>query len=297
MVQDEKEAAEAAEFKSGRKRKMHIGILEKKDNYMRFIIKGIDPALANTIRRIILSEVPTMAIDEIIMIENSSILHDEILALRLGLIPLKSDLDSYNLPEECSCQSEFGCNLCRATLTLDVQADEDVKTVYSGDLIPDDPGICPVSEQIPIVKLAPGQRVRLEAYARLGKGKDHAKWQPVSLCIYRYMPRIQIDYERCSSCRKCVEICPKKILIMENNRVKVKNVLECNLCRDCMDICEEKPPAINVSWDENAFIFEIESTGSLPVDRIIIEAFKVFEKKFSEFMKKLDGVTYELKEN
>jgi len=292
---EEKEAGEAGE--SRRKKGMRISILERREDYIKLLIEGIDPALANTLRRIILSEVPTMAIDEVIIIENSSILHDEILALRLGLIPLKTDLDSYNLPEECSCRSEFGCNLCRATLTLDVEAGDDVKTVYSGDLIPDDPGIVPVSDKIPIVKLAPGQRLRLEAYARLGKGKDHAKWQPVSLCIYRYLPRIKIDFKSCDLCGKCVDICPKRILKIEEGKVQVKDLYECTLCRDCVDICVVEPPAIKVEWDENAFIFEIESTGALPVERIIIEAFKVFERKFSDFMDELRESIYGLKES
>ena len=266
-------------------------------NFMRFVVEGIDPSLANTLRRIILSEVPTMAIDEVVIIENSSILHNEVLALRLGLIPLKTDLDSYNLPEECSCKSEFGCPLCRSTLTLDVQAKDGVRTVYSGDLIPEDPDVAPVSDKIPIVKLAPGQRVRLEAYAKLGRGKDHAKWQPVSLCIYRYMPQIEIDEERCNACGRCVEICPKRILVEKDGKIEVENLMECTLCRDCVEACGEKPPAIKVSWDPKTFIFDLESTGTLPVERIMIEAFKVFDKKFSDFKETFIGVVHESKED
>ncbi|RLI35275.1 DNA-directed RNA polymerase subunit D, partial [Candidatus Bathyarchaeota archaeon] len=118
---------------------MQIRIINKDENFIRFIVEGISPAMANALRRIMLAEVPTMAIDEVVILENSSVLHDEILALRLGLIPLKTDLEAYNLPEECSCKSEFGCNLCRTTLTLNVEAGDEVKTVYSGDLIPEDP--------------------------------------------------------------------------------------------------------------------------------------------------------------
>ena len=98
---------------------MKIEVLEKDDIMIRLIIKDVDVTLMNTLRRIALAEVPSMAIDEVVMIENSSILQDEIIAHRLGLTPLKTDLDGYNLPEECSCESEFGCNLCRVTLTID----------------------------------------------------------------------------------------------------------------------------------------------------------------------------------
>lgn len=151
---------------------MEVKIVEKNDFSARLIVEGADTAFMNSLRRIMLAEVPSMAIDEVVVIENSSMLHDEILAHRLGLIPLKTDLDSYNLPEECPCKSELGCNLCRVSLTLDVEAKDGVKTVYSGDLTSENPNIVPVSDRVPILKLAPDQRIRLEAYARLGKGES-----------------------------------------------------------------------------------------------------------------------------
>jgi len=270
-------------------------MLEKNDLTARFIVEGIDAPLANTLRRIILSEVPTMAIDDVIIYENSSVLHDEILALRLGLIPLKTDLDSYNLPEKCSCKSELGCPLCRVILTLDVKAERGTRTVYSGDLISENPNIVPISDKIPIVKLAGGQRVRLEAYAKLGRGKVHAKWQPVSACTYRYKPIVQIDQTRCNACGKCVEVCPRRVLAKEGDRVVVAREMDCILCNDCVEICKMDPPPIRISWDNNTFIFYIESTGALTVDRIILEALNIYEEKYSEFMKLFEGLMNESK--
>ncbi len=266
---------------------MKVQILEKNEDSMRFVVDGITASLANTLRRIILTEVPCMAIDDIMIIENDSVLHDEILALRLGLIPLKTDLDSYNLPEECSCHSELGCQLCRAVLVLDVEAKKDGRTVYSKDLVPEDPNIAPVSGEIPIVKLAPGQRIRLEAYAKLGRGKEHAKWQPVSACTYRYMPEIELDPKRCDACGDCVNICPRRVLEKSGDEIVIANLLECVLCKDCVRICPKDPPAIKVNGNQNSFIFYIESTGVLPIERIISEALKIYEKKYSEFLDQL----------
>jgi len=266
---------------------MNVQILEKNGDSIRFLVDGISASLANTLRRIILSEVPCMAIDDIMIIENDSVLHDEILALRLGLIPLKTDLDSYNLPEECSCQSELGCHLCRAVLILDAEAKTDGRTIYSKDLIPEDPNIAPVSGEIPIVKLAPGQKIRLEAYARLGRGKEHAKWQPVSACTYRYVPEIELDSERCDACGDCVNVCSRKVLEKSEGKIVVANLLECVLCKDCARVCPKDPPAIKVSGNQNSFIFYIESTGVLPVERIISEALKIYDKKCSEFLDQL----------
>jgi len=274
---------------------MRVIMLESDGLTARFIIEGINAPLANTLRRIILSEVPTMAIDDVVIYENSSVLNDEVLALRLGLIPLKTDLDAYNLPEKCSCRSELGCPLCRAILTLDVKADKGIRTVYSGDLVPENPNIAPVSDKIPIVKLAAGQSIRLEAYAKLGRGKVHAKWQPVSACTYRYKPIVKIDNSLCDSCGNCVEVCPRRVLAKEGDKIVVAREMDCILCTDCLRVCKRKPQPITVSWDESTFIFYIESTGALPVDRIIFEALKIYEKKYSEFISLLEGLLDEQK--
>src|SRR5438094_6797384 len=109
----------------------------------------------------------------------------EILGHRLRLIPVTTD-PTYNLPEECTCKSELGCEKCRASLSLEIEASDPVEVVYTSNLKPENPEVRPVSDKIPIVKLAQGQRVKLEAFARLGKGRTHAKWQPVSAATYSY---------------------------------------------------------------------------------------------------------------
>ncbi|MGC9345308.1 MAG: DNA-directed RNA polymerase subunit D [Candidatus Bathyarchaeales archaeon] len=272
---------------------MEIEVLEKDDVNMRLLIRGVDTPFVNALRRTVLAEVPCMAIDEVVIIENSSVLQDEIIAHRLGLIPLKTDLNGYNLPEECPCKSEFGCNLCRVSLTLDAEAKEGTRTVYSGELISENPDIVPVSDKIPIVKLVKEQKLKLEAYARLGKGKKHAKWQPVSMCTYKYYPQIKIDNKRCDACGKCVEICPRKVLAKNVNKIEVRDLIVCTLCQDCMDVCPQNPPAIDVSWDENTFIFNLESTGALPPKRIMTEAIKILDKRLKKFIKQVKVKTRE----
>ncbi len=259
---------------------MEIKVLEKDDSQMRLLIQGVDIPYMNALRRLIVAEVPTMAIDEVVMIENSSALQDEMIAHRLGLVPLKTDLTSYNLPEECPCKSEFGCNLCRVTLTLDAEAKEGPRTVYSGDLVSENPAVIPVSAGIPIAKLAKEQRINLEAYARLGKGKNHAKWQPVSMCTYKYLPRIQIG-KKCDVCGKCVEACPKRVL-KTDGKLQVQEVMMCTLCQDCVEACPQSPPAISVSAETEAFIFNVESTNALPPAEIMTEAVKILDKQLKE---------------
>ncbi len=230
-----------------------------------------------------------MAIDEIVVIENSSLLQDEFLAHRIGLVPLKTDLDTYNLPENCTCNSEFGCNLCRVSLALEVEAEDSKITVYSGDFKSENPMITPASQKIPIVKLAPEQKIRLEAYARLGKGKDHARWQPVSMCAYKYLPIISTNEKLCDSCGDCIKACPKSILLKAGNKIEIRNTNNCTLCQDCVDACQKKPKAIKVTWDESSFILDIESTGALSPERILREALNILDAKLADFLDQLEG--------
>lgn len=134
----------------------------------------------NAIRRISISEVPTLAIDDVVMLENSSVMHDEAIAHRLGLIPLRTDLKRYVLPQDCDCNNSLGCSKCRVLLVLDSETNDKTKVVTSGELVSEDEVVRPVSRDIPIITLAPSQKLKFEAYARLGVGSNHAKWQPTT---------------------------------------------------------------------------------------------------------------------
>lgn len=134
----------------------------------------------NAIRRISISEVPTLAIDDVVMMENSSVMHDEAIAHRLGLIPLRTDLKRYVLPQDCDCNNSLGCSKCRVLLVLDSEANDKTKVVTSGELVSEDEVVKPVSRDVPIITLAPSQKLKFEAYARLGYGSNHAKWQPTT---------------------------------------------------------------------------------------------------------------------
>ena len=131
----------------------------------------------NAIRRLSINEVPTLAIDDVVILENSSVMHDEAVAHRLGLIPLRTDLHRFVLPSDCDCNSTLGCTRCRVLLSMDSEANDKTKVVTSGDLVSEDEVVKPISTEIPIIVLAPAQKLKFEAYARLGFGKDHAKWR------------------------------------------------------------------------------------------------------------------------
>ncbi len=146
-------------------------------------LKGVPLHYANALRRICLNGVPVFAIDTVDIIENSSVLADEGLAHRLALIPLKTDLSRFVEPSKCECKSETGCSNCRVMLVLDTDASDTTRTVFSNEFTSEDEDVKPVSDKIPIIQLAPGQRVKLEAYARLGRGQEHAKWNSANIAV------------------------------------------------------------------------------------------------------------------
>lgn len=262
---------------------MDIKILEEKDNKLRFILKGTSHAHANAIRRAMIAEVPAMAIEDVIILENTSVLYDEVVAHRLGLIPLKTDLDAFVLPEECDCKSELGCSKCRASFTLEAAAVEEPVMVYSSDLKPESE-IIPVSPNIPIVKLGAAQRLKLEVYAKLGRGLEHAKWQPTSACAYKYLPKVAVNPENLANPEEVIRICPTHVYAKDpENKIVVRDELACTLCMDCVakatPVDAKKTFPVKVEEDDTSFVFYVESTGALPPRRIVEEAVKILDKK------------------
>lgn len=139
-------------------------------------LKGIELQYANALRRICLNGIPIFAIDTIDIIENTSVLADEGIAHRLGMIPLTTDTTRFVEPSKCECHSESGCSNCRVMLMIDSGDTDSTRTISSNELTSEDEVVKPTSDKIPIVVVAPGQRLKIEAYARLGRGTEHAKW-------------------------------------------------------------------------------------------------------------------------
>jgi DNA-directed RNA polymerase subunit D len=149
-----------------------IQVLTSDEKKISIKLKGVTLQYANALRRICLNGVAIYAIDTVDMIENSSVLADEGITHRLGLIPLKTDLSRSDESDS------------RIMLTLDSGDDTETgRTVTSAELSSDDKVVKPSSDQIPIIHLAPGQKLKFEAYARLGRGTEHAKWNSSNIAV------------------------------------------------------------------------------------------------------------------
>tara|TARA_B000000460_G_scaffold4275_1_gene2934 strand:- start:398 stop:997 length:600 start_codon:yes stop_codon:yes gene_type:complete len=161
-------------------------------------LKGVPLQYANALRRICLNGVPIFAIDTVDVIENSSAMMDESIAHRLGMIPLKTELSRFNEPDS------------RVLLVLDSGNKETSETVTSADLLSQDEVVKPTSNKISIAYLAPGQKIKVEAYARLGRGTEHAKWNSSNVSILTHTDKNN-EYDLTVETTGALE--PKEIVI------------------------------------------------------------------------------------
>ncbi len=263
---------------------MKVELIELREDRIRFLLSGVTAAFANGIRRACMSEVPILGIDEISLYDNTSVLFDEQISLRLGLIPLQAeDMDVFVTPEECQCAGE-GCPGCRVDFMLSA---EGPGMVYSKDIQFTDPGVKPAFDKIPIVILGEGEKLVIEGYATKCVGRDHSKWQSGTLCGYKNLPVIEIG--ECTGCGKCVEVCPRHILVVEESRAKATNTLECSLCKLCVDACEAG--AMKVTPVLDSFVLSIDSSGCMPARDLVSRAAEGIKKRAEELDAKLAELT------
>ena len=231
---------------------MKFKIKELNENHMEFIISDTSASFVNTMRRVLVANVPKMAIEDVEFhlgpirdntgkeFESISPLFDEIIAHRLGLIPIPTELSLYNFRDECDCKGE-GCPNCTIMYTLNKKGP---CMVYSGDLEPLGDAKFRIQEDlIPLVKLGENQALLIYATAELGTSKKHAKWQPTTGVGYKYYPTIKINDKLIKDAKmidECIEICPKKIFARKNNKLVVQdNFEECTLCNACVEACKK----------------------------------------------------------
>ena len=188
---------------------MSLEIINENDDKVSVKIKGVPLQYANALRRICLNGVPVYAVESVDILENSSVLADEGIAHRLGLIPLKTDLEA----------ARDGSENDKIMLTLDSGVSDETRTVLSGDLKSQDDRIIPTSNDIPIVTLAPGQSLKIEAHARLGKGTEHAKWNSSNVATLTESDK---DDERILTVESTGALNPKHIIVASVEQLSIR---------------------------------------------------------------------------
>ncbi|MBI4148306.1 DNA-directed RNA polymerase subunit D [Candidatus Woesearchaeota archaeon] len=261
---------------------MAVELVSKDKHRVEFMLTDANAVVANTLRRLIMEHVPVMAIDEVEFHKNSSVLYDEIVAHRLGLLALKSDLESYNVKSQCACKGE-GCARCQVTLSLKAKGP---CTVYAGEMECKDPKIKPVHAKTPIVKLLKGQELEFIATARLGFGAEHVKWTS-ALAWYKHKPLITINEKKNSNPDACAQSCPVDVYGVKDGKLAVnkKNHLRCHLCMACVDVAANE--SVTVEKSPNEFVFYLEPWGQLSPQEIIETAVHSFQAMLKSMEEKL----------
>ncbi len=260
---------------------MEVRLIEKskEKDKVTFSLKDAYPAFVNMLRRYIIEEVPVMSIEDIELRKNSSVLYDEIIAHRLGLVPLRTDLKSYTIPEKCKCEGK-GCARCTLKLILRAKGP---CTVYSSEIKTKDVKVKPVYQKIPIVKLLKGQLLEIEATANLGKGKEHAKWSPGHM-HYRYKPSIEITSEPDNAAELVAKY--PQLFELKNNKLSVikENLHKYDLLDDFDLMTKGK---VNILEKDTEFIIHVESFGQLDYIEMLTEALNLFEGHIEEFIENI----------
>lgn len=256
---------------------MEVKVLSKTENEISFLVEGIPVSLASALRRVMISEVPTMAIDTVSFKKNNSALNDDVVANRLGQIPFTFDKKAYNLPEECKCSGK-GCSLCQVELILKKKGPG---MIYSGDIKSTSKDVQPVFDKIPIVELfSPSEDIEFTAVASLGTGKKHAKWQGAAVG-YKNMASITVSKDL-EGKKEYVDSCPVNVFDLKANKVVVSRPLNCILCMNCVDVSDGK---ISVEPVQDSFIFNVETVSGLSPQEIVDDSLKVLDDKLSSFAK------------
>lgn len=260
---------------------MKFELLELREDRIRYLLSGVSAAFSNGIRRACMSEVPVLAIDAISLYDNTSVLFDEQISLRIGEVPLiAEDLSVFSQPDECQCGGT-GCPGCRVEFML---SKEGPGMVYSEDIQFTDSSVKSAFDKIPIVILGQDEKLVMEGFATKRVGKDHSKWQAGTLCGYKNQPSFEIS-EACDGCAKCVEVCPRNILSIEEGRAKATNILECSLCKLCIGACEAA--AIKLTPILDSFVVSIEGSGSVVAKDLVASAASEIHKRALDLDAKL----------
>lgn len=271
--------------------------------------------MANALRRVMIAEVPTMAIDIVEIENNSSVLNDEFIAHRLGLIPLTSStVDNFLYARECSCQD--GCPHCIVKFSLQVSCtDQHTRDVTSKDLelestITD---VLPVNLSTPIiglhpdkqksedtgiliVKLRKGQEIKLKAFAKKGTGKEHAKWSPGCGITFQYEPDVRLNQHRMEELQdiqkqEFVKVCPARVFTYNENlhQVEIEDMMNCMYCNECKKKAQTygKPDLVAINQKLDRFHFTVETTGALKPEEIVLSALNVIKQKLTNIQSHL----------
>ncbi|SCQ16217.1 DNA-directed RNA polymerase II subunit RPB3, putative [Plasmodium ovale] len=297
-----------------------IEITQLSKEEMTFVLYNSNSGMANALRRIILSEIPTLAIDIVNVYENTSPFHDEFLAHRLGLIPIDSkNIQNYEFREKCKCKET--CSKCTVQYVLEVKCNNANKidvTHYDIEAVEHEPNIpmpipyggrnAKIENSIPIVTLSKNQTLHMKLIATKGIGKMHAKWIPANVS-YRIDHKVVIKHSHIEKLSKehkelIVNTLNKDcyLLINKNNerdiQLKLNENMSVVMAENCIELLNDLgyKDIIKIVYDDTKFHFKVESVGSMPPEQIVEMAIEILENKLRSLEPQIKASFYSIDE-
>jgi DNA-directed RNA polymerase subunit D len=263
---------------------MKVEVKELKPKKAVLRIEDTNLYFVNSLRRIMLSELPKLAVDDVVIYDNTSALFDEIISHRLGLVPIPTDLSLLTFKDECVCKGK-GCPNCTVRYTLSKEGEG---VVYSGDLQPSEKSWAIEEDKIPIVELFGDQRLILEVEAVLGRGRDHARWQSVQAPAYQMDTIIEFEKSNLSSVKDFIDKLPENIVALKGDKLTLKDENNLPILESYID--QEKADFIKTKKDPTKVTFSFETDGALTAKDAIVHSAKLLEDKYAEFGKQLKSL-------
>ncbi len=238
-----------------------VKFLRKEGFGYKFLLKEVRCDFIASLRRCIINHVPTFAVHKIVVLKNESVMSDEMLAQRIGLIPIySSEIDDQE--HKLYIKKTGG-------------------TVHSGDIQED--GLLEVPlKNIPIVILGDNKNLELELNVKSGTGSQHIKYSPASVFFHNVntiKQHEEIQDEEFA--------CPKHLLEKRANKVFLKDATYCDVCR----YCEEKTKgAIELEFKDDEFIFTVEPFGNLDISHIFESAADYLNNTLEELKSAISAI-------
>lgn len=269
---------------------MKLTVVEASDAALRVRFDDVAPHVVNALRRTLIADVPKMAIEDVEFhlgpirgedgkeYESVAPLFDEVVAQRLGLVPIPTDLKLFNRRQECpNCKGE-GCPSCTIIYSLNKRGPA---TVFSGDLEPiGDPSLRVKDPNIPLTKLGDGQALLVYATAQLGTGREHAKFQVAQGVGYSFVPILKVGAKTFEAAQSKVPPCVDHILVPTKDEEVVELRTDCKACKKFAE--EYNTKSVKVSWDQRKVELHFETDGSLNSTDTFLAALDILEKRFRE---------------
>ena len=288
-----------------------------------FDLINAPPSHANALRRTLISNVPSIAIEVVGICNNTGVMPDEVLSHRLGLIPINANPTLLEFPKNINIDDNINDPSIILLFGLHVKGgngnnnfndyyslnnkEGELPILYLGEKnevlsshltwIPL-PGqletfkeVKPLHDNIPITKLLPGQEIHLYCRAIKGIGLDHAKFSPVCTVFYRLIPRIEISTEITNKQKELlISTCPLNLFeIDENNNIKIKSSRLCTTCRECLR-SSRLSEIIKLGKEYRRYEFTIETIGVRTAPTLVKEAFQILKNRCEELKSSIQEV-------